>query len=87
MKKGRIREWTQRPFEALTALPLKLFPMHPLASAIWIVTTIVTATAPINPNAITMAIITLDAVVRPSFEEAMVCFNKIFYKSIPIIGP
>jgi hypothetical protein len=48
----------------------------------------VIATAPINPNAITMAIITLDLVVRASFERATMFFSKVkvFYIRISIIG-
>ena len=34
-----------------------------------------TATAPINANAITRTVITLDVVVRPSFDEATMLFN------------
>ena len=57
--------WKRRPFEALNALLLMLFPMQPLASACCrgIVTATIITTTPNNASAATMAIIAIDIVV------------------------
>jgi hypothetical protein len=46
----------------------------------------VTTTAPINANAITRALITLDVILRPSFGEGIIFQRQIFPIRFSIAG-